>query len=95
MDDPAVMDEVECLCELQEDVSAAVLPPVEVAAALVVKRVEQVPRHLLHHQQHGVSLKDEGLELGLRFYNHTAASAQASSHVKPQSINPKYKTLKA
>ena len=58
MDDAPEVDEVERLCELQEDVPAAVLPPVEFAAALVVQRVEQVPRHLFHHQQHGVTLDD-------------------------------------
>ena len=56
VDDAAEVEEVEGFRELQQHVSAAVLPVVEVAAPLVVQRVEEVPRHLLHHQQHRVSL---------------------------------------
>ena len=56
MDDAAEVEEVEGFRELQQDVSAPVLPPIEVAAALVVQRMKEVPRHLLHHQQHRVSL---------------------------------------
>ena len=56
MDDPAEVEEIERLCDLQEDVSAAVLPPVEFAASLAVQCIKQIPRHLFHHQQHRVSL---------------------------------------
>ena len=64
MDDAPKVYEVERVCELQEDIFAAVLPLVELAAALTVQRVEQVARHFLHHQQHSIALQKD---------NHTSA----------------------
>ena len=59
MDDAPKVYEIERICELQEDVFAAILPPVELAVASTVQRVEQIARHLLHHQQHSVALQKD------------------------------------